>query len=47
MEIIPPQYITKSISADNILRESLKELVAGYFGATINYQLNEKFFISR
>ena len=35
------------ISADNILRESLKELVARDFRATINYRLNEKFFVSR
>ena len=35
------------ISAYYILRESLKELVAGHLRATVNNRLNEKFLVGR
>ena len=35
------------ISAYYILRKCLKELVAGYFGATVNNRLNKELLVSR
>ena len=35
------------IRAYHILRKSLKELVAGYLRTTVNYRLDEKFFVCR